>query len=508
MANSNSNIHYLDHVTDGVILINEDFTIVFVNKVFVGWVGQSADTLVGKAIDDAFPMLTAKKFWPRFKRLFKMRAPMVLSALIHHCFVEIQQNNDEVMMQDTFVSVLQGEHGLEGLISIANVSEHNKSLMMVKDSAKQIKTLAESKMSFLSTISHDIRNPLNGIIGSTELLLDEPLNDAQTKLVHGIKDSGDFLLTLIKDFVDLTRVSSNQLRFAPEVFSLKEFFHNVIDVSQVGAKAKGLRFVYELDFDYEQTIYIDKSRLYQIVENLVSNAIKFTAKGFVKLRINADNDQLTIVVKDSGSGVSVADQVSIFDSFKQAKQGLEMGNEGFGLGLSIVKSIVTLLDGKIRVHSQEGLGSTFIVTLPLTLPPEGYGIEAVISQAQPDLTGIRVLVAEDNQISQHILISFIEKLGASVTIAIDGFAACKCLNEGQYDVVLLDDNMPFKTGTEVYSFAKSLTDYQQVPFVITSGNALEEDNDRYTEHGFDFILSKPYSFKDVVELFNRMSLDI
>lgn len=374
------------------------------------------------------------------------------------------------------------------------------------------KELAENSMKvrevFLANMSHEIRTPMNAILGFTRLLYDTELSNEQRGFIDAIHFSGENLLVIINDILDLSKIQSGKMTIEKSEFNIHELLSSIMAVLRPKAQEKGLKLLFKADQQIPAVIKGDAVRLNQILTNLISNAIKFTERGSVSLEVGTlasenANVLFEFRVKDSGIGIPADKQSMIFESFVQASDDTTRKYGGTGLGLSIVKSLVTLQEGKISVQSEPGHGSTFTVHLPfekapaskLSNNPNLYGGQEPTEQ----LRGTIILVVEDNAVNQLLVKKVLEKVGCRIDIASNGIEALECLKSKRYDVILMDVQMPEMDGYETtqYIRTKLSSPMSQLPIIAMTAHAFGADVTRCISAGMNDYISKPFKADDL-----------
>ncbi|OGX82828.1 hypothetical protein BEN47_18135 [Hymenobacter lapidarius] len=380
---------------------------------------------------------------------------------------------------------------------------------------KRAKEAAESaamaKENFLANMSHEIRTPLNGILGMASQLGKTLLDPRQKEFLRMIRTSGQHLVSVINDVLDMAKITSGKLDFEQVNFNLRESMTQAVQPLALQAQEKGLSFGYALlrdDCDYPWVVS-DPYRLNQILINLVANAIKFTSRGGVTVvgrQLSASSTHITVEfsVTDTGIGIEPNKQARIFEDFTQAYADTTRQFGGTGLGLSISRALVEQLGGALTLRSAPGEGSTFAFSL--TLPKAEVPVEAAAPLGTFNtgaLTGLVVLLVEDNEINREVARFMLEDWGVILEEAVDGEQGLRMLKENAYDVVLMDIQMPGLSGVEVTRAVRQLPDPRraQVPILALTANAFREDNERYRAAGMDDCLAKPY---DEQELYHKM----
>ena len=385
-------------------------------------------------------------------------------------------------------------------------------LRFAKDSAEQA---AKVKSDFLARMSHEIRTPMNGVLGLTHLALENSPPPSQKMYLEKIQASARILLGVINDILDFSKMESGKFHLERTCFSFAGMLSTVVDLFQGQAEAKGLRFVLDRDEGIPSFVIGDELRLSQVLLNLCSNAIKFTERGEVILRITiadqgADTVRLSFSVTDSGVGMTEEQLAGLFQPFTQADTSTTRKYGGTGLGLVISKLLVEMMGGEIRVKSAPGAGSTFQFTVPLKKAdaPETAGEVAQIPETAEgesrDLRGLRVLLVEDNEINQEIAVALMESLGVSVLVAGNGAEAVSLLADHDVDGVLMDIQMPVMDGLSAARLIRETgrEGVRNLPIIAMTAHAMQEDRSKSLAAGMNDHITKPI---DVQEL--RAKLD-
>ncbi|EKO3515133.1 TMAO reductase system sensor histidine kinase/response regulator TorS [Vibrio fluvialis] len=352
---------------------------------------------------------------------------------------------------------------------------------------------SRAKSVFLATMSHEIRTPMNGVLGTAHLLQDTPLSDTQRHYVNVIDRSGQNLLAILNDVLDYSKIEAGHLQIRDANFNLRHMLRCVYQLMESRAKEKGLALNLHIDSDLADYWKGDETRLQQVLNNLVSNAIKFTPQGHVDLAVYPDpNDECDVLfeVCDTGIGISAADQQTLFDAFTQAEAGLATQG-GTGLGLAISSRLVEAMQGELQVESSLNEGSRFYFSLPLELG------DAVTEPAEVPLTNtssVKVLVVEDNDVNQLVAEGFLNSLGHQVVIAANTKQALSVFAQQRFDIALLDINLPDGDGVSLMNQLRALEQQQgqtPIPMVAVSAHVFNEEVNHYLASGFDGYLPKP-----------------
>lgn len=361
---------------------------------------------------------------------------------------------------------------------------------------------------FLANMSHEIRTPMNAILGFTRLLYETELSQEQRGFIDAIHFSGENLLVIINDILDLSKIQSGKMTIEKCDFNILELISGIISVFRPKAQEKGLKLICNTAPHLPVMIKGDPVRVNQVLTNLLSNALKFTEKGSVSLEIGAlitqNQDVLfEFKVKDSGIGIAADKHKGIFENFVQASDDTTRKYGGTGLGLAIVKDLVTLQEGRISVDSEPGQGSTFTVHLPFErinetttqLSTQTFSDQVALVQ----MRGVAVLVVEDNAVNQLLVKKVLEKTGCMIDIASNGTEAIKCLKSKKYDVVLMDVQMPEMDGyeTTIHIRTKFAAPQSQIPIIAMTAHAFGSDVTQCISSGMNDYISKPFKPEDL-----------
>ena len=368
---------------------------------------------------------------------------------------------------------------------------------------ESLEKASRDKTTFISTISHELRTPLNGIVGLSRMLLDTQLTEEQRKYMQTINVSAITLGNIFNDIIDMDKFDRRKLELLPEPLNFEDFVAEIESISALMAEQKGLRFDLERLSDLPKAIEVDATRLRQVIWNLVNNAMKFTKEGGVVMTVSADveDDFATIIieVEDTGIGIPEEELNKIFAMYYQVKSGKDnLHAVGTGIGLAVSKQLINMMDGDISVASEEGYGSTFTVSIHVPV----VALEEPIIDAQRDNVHLNIFMVEDIELNVTVAKSLLESLGHSVTVAMTGQEALVNFVPDQYDLVLLDIQLPDMTGFDVAKYYREHYD-NLPPLVALTANVLK-DRREYLQNGMDDAISKPlavHAIQSVIDKF-------
>jgi signal transduction histidine kinase/CheY-like chemotaxis protein len=368
-----------------------------------------------------------------------------------------------------------------------------------------------SKSAFLANMSHEIRTPMNGILGFADLALQSDSVEEQRECLATILSSGDALLAILNDVLDLSKIESGKFDILSEPFSLRALLTEAGKVFAFRFREKGLHFESSVSDGLPDWLMGDELRLRQILLNLLGNAVKFTEKGSIGLSASGEQSDgkvnLRLTVRDSGIGIPPEKQSTIFEAFRQADDSTSKKYGGTGLGLSICVKLVDLMGGKIELESATGVGSSFSVLLSLDAAKGQQSLPArAIEEAGETFNeALRILLAEDNPVNQKLAVRLLEKQGHSVTLAGDGRRAVEAFASGSFDIILMDVHMPELDGLEATKQIRQLeAGGARIPIIALTAMAMAGDRETCLAAGMDGFVSKPIRLNELRSVMNAV----
>jgi signal transduction histidine kinase/HPt (histidine-containing phosphotransfer) domain-containing protein/FixJ family two-component response regulator len=395
---------------------------------------------------------------------------------------------------------------------------------------REVRLASEAKSQFLAAMSHEIRTPLNGVLGMAQLLLETNPTPKQRELAETIRSSGETLLTLLNDILDLSRIEAGRVEIAQVDFDPRELLADLERILARSAQEKNLTLSFSVEPELPEALKGDPDRLHQVLLNLVSNAIKFTDRGGVDVRLLAQSrrgpdgvQMVRLEVADTGVGIPPENLEHIFERFSQVDQSSTRRHGGAGLGLAIVRELAELMDGEVGVESRPGAGSRFWFSLPLLKgdpqaarsresgeqedPESPAGTLLGEPEAATACAAARILLVEDNPVNQNVAVGMLEALGHRVDVADDGREGLRAASLGGYDAILMDCQMPvmdgFETTREIRRLERSRPEPVHVPVIALTAAAFSKDRERCLEAGMDDYLAKPFELKQLTDVLAR-----
>lgn len=504
---------YLNTMHTLLVISDRQGRIIEANQQFIKLIGSDEQQILGKPINNFCPKRCHHQIYS-YLRNISPKTDTTVSAE----FPLIAKTGKEYTIDWRITSVPGSNSstddseeilltGLDITESVANNQALKSANIQIREALHSAESANQSKSVFLANMSHEIRTPMNGILGATELMLDKSVDEEQKQYIDIIHSSSHALLDIINDILDLSKIESGNFELEQINFDLHQLCNDVYQLFSGTAKQKGIQVLYFYGADLPQFWIGDPNRIRQILNNLFSNALKFTHQGRIDIRVQGehrDNHQfdLKIQIKDSGIGIAEKKIEQIFSAFQQADTSTSRKYGGTGLGLTISQHLANAMQGKIEVESEQGIGSTF--SLIISMKP-GIAETVIKRSGQERDYKATVLLAEDNVVNAKIASKILEKLGIEAVVVENGELALNQTMNRSFDLILMDINMPVMDGITAAEKIRELSfPKNQVPILALTANAMMEDKERCLKAGMNGFISKPIKLSRLVEELDKV----
>ncbi|PHS65097.1 MAG: hypothetical protein COB09_04820 [Thalassobium sp.] len=487
---------YFDSMQTLLLVCDQQGNIQRINQPVQALLEMDKKQLRNQPLDYLLPKTHAARLRHDWQQLLGSHAGSLASE-----FPLVSASGKESTISWRLTRIDSGDHqevllaGLDITEAVANQRALEAANVRIREALEQAESANRSKSIFLANMSHEIRTPMNGILGASELLLDSSLSEDQRHYLDIIHNSSHALLDIINDILDLSKIESGNLEIEQIDFDLNRLLTDIYQLFNEPVRRKGLSLVYYYDAGLPANWRGDPKRVRQIITNLISNALKFTDKGRIEIRVSGQQQEdfrylLNIEVRDSGIGIAPDKTDQIFSAFKQADTSTSRKYGGTGLGLTISRHLANAMHGDISLTSEIGHGSTFVLQLPLH---EGAAPEKEIPRpVQNQTLHGRVLLAEDNTVNQKIAERMLSRLGLKCKTVANGEQAIAEVLSNDYDLILMDVNMPVMDGITATERIRDLSNHKNhIPIIALTANAMLEDKERCLAAGMNGFISKP-----------------
>jgi PAS domain S-box-containing protein len=498
----------VDSITDAVVVADTSGTIIETNPAVVEVFGYTQQELQGQNISLLIPTEQATAHHRAFQHYLSSGNPHIIGKRQH---LQAQHKDGHIIPIEITINEARVADNIIFTSIARDISQRlaiKTALIKARDEAL---TATRLKSEFLANVSHEIRTPMNGIMGMTHLLLDTPLDQEQRDLATTVLHSGEHLLYVINDILDLSRIEAGKFNIYKSSFNLLQMIQGIFGLLGESAHQKGLELSFFIDSSDLGDLASDSVRLRQILINLLSNAIKFTEKGSVVLKVHiaeikAHSMLIRFDVHDTGCGIDAESIPKLFLAFSQLDGSSTRSHGGTGLGLAISKQLAQLLGGEMGVESIPGVGSCFWFTAEVQTSRQMNQTPDQTTTAPPIVPttqtvtdtflhrNLRILLVEDSLVNQKVALAMLKRLGYQQTdCAANGAAALRQVQEQDYDLVLMDCQMPIMDGYEATRSIRALDDekFRELPIIALTAHAMQGDDGKCYAAGMDDYLTKP-----------------
>lgn len=489
----------VDNIAEGLMITDLEDNLIFINAQMCALAGCQKSDVMGKKVKEAF---VPEAYWDEYdqKTLSRKRGQS------DQYEISLKHSDGKQWYAFINASPYKNKEGkvigtIGAVIDISNRKENEDALLKAKRAAEKARNIERQ---FLAHMSHEIRTPMNAVIGMTYLLKNTSIDAEQKEYLDALQFSADSLMDIISDILDLSKIDAEEIEFENRPFSLHQMLSSLQKTYELKVSSKNIKVEINVDPAIKTQLVGDRTRLNQILGNLLNNSSKFTNEGSIGInvvleKVDKKQNWINFQVYDTGIGIEEADQQKVFESFKQADVDTHRKYGGTGLGLSIVKQLVELQHGYLRLKSEKGVGTMFEVIMPFG----DSGVESSIHTEDQDLfrgveneiSALNILIAEDNEINQKLISSIFGQWNISFDLVDNGVLALEQANKKHYDIIFMDVNMPVMNGLQALNQLKSDESNLNfnTPVIALTAAALLEEKRKMFEAGVVDFITKPFS---------------
>ncbi len=502
---------------DAVIMMNENGLISFVNIAGTMMFGYTKEEMLNT---DLHELIAPAQYLSSFRHGFEAFKTTGKGLLIGRTLsIEARRKSGSKFPVELSISSARMNDCWYSIGIIRDITERKRAEKDVIEANEAAENASRTKSEFLANMSHEIRTPLNTVIGATNLLSETNLDNEQMKLVEMMHSSGESLLSLINDILDISRIEAGKITLEEIPFNLNDLLKRICDILSVRSSKKNLEMTYEIKPGVPETLVGDPDRLRQILVNLIGNAIKFTEKGSIRLSVEnmeiTENDStLKFSISDTGIGIPSAKLESIFNAFTQADASVTRQFGGTGLGLAISQKLVHMMHGDISVESTEGEGTTFSFTVKFGIPEQvGEKTDEIQDQditttETKGLESLSILLVDDSPDNRFLINAFLKKESCSIVEADNGSVAVELFLNEQWDIILMDMQMPVMDGYQATMKIREIEKEKRIghtPIVALTAHSINAQVKKCFDAGCDAHLAKPVHRTDLVEVIKKIT---